>query len=200
VEGFVALDAASRAAATISLVEQAQSFRPVVTNAFCAESGGTDMLGKLVYIALVIGVVAGFAGMFSVHLWPTARRFDELSEPDRSIRKQKRFAGSLHTFSISAGGLILLIGQFASALEVLLGVIFIRGLLEIGVRNWKPKALGRAPSLAFDATTGSVLGEIVTETRNWSTGAIEAFTIRTATGELIERSAENIRVQSYLAK
>ena len=156
------------------------------------------MLESFVYIALVLGVFASLAGMFSIRLWPTANRFDLLPEPERSIRKQKRFAGSLHTLSLSIGGLVLLLGHFAGPVETLLGVIALRSVLEVGVRNWKPKPLRRAPSLAFDLTTGRVLGEIVNETRNWSSGAIEAFSIRTTTGELIERSAETITVQSQL--
>src|SRR5690349_1279822 len=124
--------------------------------------------------------------MLSVRLWPTANRFDLLPEPERSIRKQKRFAGSLHTLSVSAAGLIVLLGHFAGTLETLVGVIVLRGIFEVGVRNWKPKPFRRPPALAFDATTERVLGEIVNETRNWSSGAIEAFSIRTTTGELIE--------------
>lgn len=154
------------------------------------------MLESFVYVILVLGVIAGLAGMFSVLLWPTANRLDLLPEPERSIRRQKRVAGSLHTLSVSIGGLVLLLGHFAGALETLLGVIIFRGVLEVGVRNWKPKPSRRPPSLAFDAATGRVLGEIVTETRNWSSGAIEAFSIRTTTGELIERSAETITVQT----
>ncbi len=96
------------------------------------------MIRILVYIILVLGIVGGLAGMVSA-IW-RGTGLDALPEPKRSVRKKKRFASSFHTLSISLAGLVLLLIKFSTPLETLGGVILVRCLIEIGLRNWKPKA------------------------------------------------------------
>ena len=96
------------------------------------------MILLLVYIILVLGIVGGLAGMVSA-IW-RGTGLDALPEPERSVRKKKRFASSFHTVSISLAGFVLLLLKFSTPLETLGGVMLVRGLIEVGLRNWKPKA------------------------------------------------------------
>jgi hypothetical protein len=95
------------------------------------------MIQNLVYVALVLGILAGVAGVASAVWWKAG--FNSLPEPLRSVRRKKRFASSFHTLSISSAAFILLLIKFSTPLETLGGAILVRGLIEVGLRNWKPK-------------------------------------------------------------
>jgi hypothetical protein len=119
-----------------------------------------------------------------------------LPEPNRSIKKMRRFLSALNTLVASFLGLAFLFLRILTGLETLIGILVVFGLIEVAIRNWKPTAPPRPPSVAKELSTGELLGEVVAECRGWSTGAIEGFKIRTYEGDLIERSADDIRIES----
>jgi len=98
------------------------------------------MLEKFVIGILVLGIIGGVAGMVLVLSRSKRGVFDTGRESDSSIRRQKRFASSFHTFAVSLAGFALLLIHFAGAFEILFGVLAVRGLIEVGLRNWKSKA------------------------------------------------------------
>src|SRR5438132_10103071 len=154
------------------------------------------MIEKLVFVILALGLIGGIAGMMLVLAAPILAPQAPVPDPASSIRKQKWFARSFHTFSVSLAGLFFLLVHLASPLEILLGVVVVRGLIEVGVSNWRPKAIRHTERIAVDRTTGEVIGQIIGETRNCSTGAVEAFRIQNETGSLIERSVDSITIRS----
>ena len=154
------------------------------------------MIEKLVTIIFVLGIVSGSAGILSVLWWPKIAGLDSLREPQRSVRIQKRLGRGFATLVAGASGLVFLMVRVSSPLEMLVGALLVRGLLEVGITNWKPRVLTKPRCIARDADTGQTLGELVSETRDWTCGTIEAFKIRTDQGNLIERSAETVTIES----
>ncbi len=133
--------------------------------------------------------------MLSILKPPRAGRY-ESTELERSARRKKTFARGFHTFSTSLAGLGLLLAKVTSAFEILVGVILVRGLIEVGLTNWKPKIAPRRTGLAKDAKTGVSIGKILSERREWSTGRIETFRIRTHDGQVVERPSESITIET----
>jgi hypothetical protein len=102
---------------------------------------------KFAYIILALGTVGGLAGMLSILKPPRAGRYESV-DLERYARSRKTFARGFHTFSTFLAGLALLLVKATSAFEILVGVILVRGLIEVGLINWKPKiAPGRTGSL-----------------------------------------------------
>jgi hypothetical protein len=154
------------------------------------------MIEKFVYIIFVVSLIWGLIGMLLSSGW-SRTRVKSLAVAEL-VRKRRLFANSLHTFSISIGGLVLLWLKVSSPLEVLGGAILVRGLIAVGMRNWKPKLMEKPGYQVLDAKSGVFLGELVSEVREWSTGTIEALKIRTATGSIIERSPDSVTVRSVI--
>lgn len=109
---------------------------------------------KFAYIILGLGAVGGLAGMLSVLKPPRTGRY-ESAELERYARRKKIFARGFHTLSTSLAGLGLLLAKVASAFEILVGVLLVRGLIEVGLTNWKPKIAPGRTGLAKDAKTRS---------------------------------------------
>src|SRR5437870_3204135 len=98
------------------------------------------MLEKLVIGILVFGIAGGLIGMVLALLALLRLKRDVFrSSRGSDSSKQKLLTSSFHTFSVSLAGFVLLLIHFAGALEILLSVLAIRGLIEVGLRNWKSK-------------------------------------------------------------
>ncbi|MCU1266069.1 MAG: hypothetical protein JWM21_2387 [Acidobacteria bacterium] len=154
------------------------------------------MIERSVYIIFVFGIISGLAGILSVYWWPAVAGIDSLPEPQRAIRRQKRLGRGFYTLVCAISGLVFLRMRVSGPVEMLFGVMLVRCLLEIGLRNWKPKILFKPRCVARDVKTGQRLGEVVSETRDWSRGTIEAFKVRTDQGNLIEMSADSVTIES----
>ena len=93
-------------------------------------------------------------------------------------------------------GLVFLLLGILTGLETLIGILVVFGLIEVAIWNWKPKIAPRPRSVARELSSGELLGEVVAENRDWSTGAIAGFKIRTSEGNLIEKPSDSIRIES----
>src|SRR4029450_11136870 len=98
-----------------------------------------SMLEKFVMVILLLGIIGGIAGMVLSLLRSNRGVTDSKSESYASTGKPNRMARSFHTFTVSFAGLLLLLVHFAGALEILFGVLAVRGLIEVGLRNSKTK-------------------------------------------------------------
>jgi|SRR5258707_8879370 len=148
------------------------------------------LIGIFIFFALCSAITIVFTIKF-----PSAGQ-GSLPEPERSIKKTRRFASAVNTLAASSFGLVFLLLRILTGLETLIGILVVFGLIEVAIRNWRPSVAPRPRSVARELTTGELIGEVVAEYRDWPTGAIAGFKIRTCEGNLIEKSSDSIRIES----
>jgi hypothetical protein len=120
-----------------------------------------------------------------------------VSECERLIKTRRLFLSALNTLVGSSFGLLFLFLGILSGTETLIGILVVFGSAEVAIRNWKPYVLTARPhGVARDLGTGELLGEVVGECREWSSGSIKAFKIQTTEGTVIEISADSVRIES----
>src|SRR5436309_1467665 len=134
-------------------------------------------------VLFVLCVLGGSAKLVS-GIWATA---------PPSEKHSRRLTG---TVAILAGlfGLVFLWRRIASPADILVGSMLVLLLMEVAAANWIPKDRAKSQAVAYDLTSGELLGDVITECRNWRTSEIDGFKIKTPHGLIIERAPRTIQI------
>gem|GEM_PF-3631551 len=94
-----------------------------------------ESLVKIIFVVCALGsiVTIVFATMF-----PSVGAASPPT-PEQSLMRIRRFASALNTLVASCSGYLFLFLGGLTVVETLIGVLVVFGLVEVAIRNWKPK-------------------------------------------------------------
>ena len=152
----------------------------------------------LAIFMLGFGILGGLAGMFSSMKY-SRPHYAELPESERKFRKRETILRGWSLFLTALLGLLLLLAEFASGIEIVVAVAIVLACSEAALTSMKPSigaiAGGFTPPLARDVSTGEYLGTVVGQRREGQSHKVVSYRIKTKDGNLIEKPSSAVVIE-----